>query len=176
MWKGRLGFPPDEVVRNTLLSTTQLIKTVEAEQRELMRDHRLTRLYPLRPHRVNDVCYSDTFFSSISSIRGYTMFQLFSLRDCKVDYAYLMRQKSQAHLMFQDFVRSVGAPNYVINDNAEELTGDDWLRVARNAMIETYTSEPEHQNSNLAERRGGALKDALLKLFHNTPWAPLAYW
>ena len=58
------------------------------------------------------------------------MFQLFALKDCKVDYLYLMKQKSQAHIAFKDFVREVGAPNYMINDHAEELTGENWLKVA----------------------------------------------
>ena len=104
------------------------------------------------------------------------MFQLFALKDCKVDYLYLMKQKSQAHIAFEDFVREVGAPNYMINDHAEELTGENWLKVARRSIIDTHVTEPYHQNENLAERRGGGLKDALQLLFFNTPSAPLMYW
>ena len=163
-------------MKNTLRMTSQLVKTVEAESRMLMRDHKLTRLYPLRPHRINDVVFSDTFFSSVTSIRGYSMFQLFSLRDAKTDFVFLMRKKSQAASKFSDFIRDIGAPNYVINDNAQELSGEDWTNVARHAMVSTYFSEAEHQNQNLAERRGGGIKDALQILFHNTPIAPLTYW
>ena len=163
-------------MQQTLANTSQLVTTVEAESRELMRDHRVTRLYPLRPHRINDTCYSDTFFSSLSSIRGFTMFQLFALKHSKVDYIYLMRKKSQAAEKFSDFVRNVGAPNYVINDSAMELTGDAWLTVARKAIIDTYCSEPFHQNQNLAERRGGALKESLQILYNHTPTALLKYW
>ena len=90
-----------------MANTSQLVTTVEAERRELMRDHRVTRLYPLRPHRINDTCYSVTFSCSITSIRGYSSFQLLSLAACKIDYVYLMRQKSQAPEKFQDFVRNV---------------------------------------------------------------------
>ena len=104
------------------------------------------------------------------------MFQLFCLKGCKVDHLYLMKKKSQASDTFDDYVRQVGAPNYMINDHASELIGDDWLRVARKAMINTFITEPHHQNSNLAERRGGGFKDVLQILFHNTPWAPLNYW
>jgi hypothetical protein len=64
----------------------------------------------------------------------------------------------------------------MINDHAKELTGEEWLKVARRAMIETFVSEPHHQNQNLAERRGGALKDNLQLLFYNTPWAPYRFW
>ena len=175
-WTARLGYPPEQVVRHTLGMTSQLVKTVEAESRMLMRDHKVTRLYPLRPHRINDVCFSDTFFASVSSIRGYSMFQLFCLRDAKTDFAFLMRKKSQAPSKFADFVRDIGAPNYMINDNAQELSGEEWTKVARHAMVSTYFSEAEHQNQNLAERRGGAIKDALQILYLNTPHAPLSYW
>ena len=176
VWRKRLGYQPNKVVKNTLLNTTQLVKTVEEDYRNVMRDHRLCCLFPLCPHRLNDVCYSDTFSSNVTLVRGYKCFQLFSLRDAKVDYPYLMKQKSQAPDMFSDFVRHVGAPNYMINDHAQELIGDDWLAVARHAIIDTHISEPEHQNENLAERRGGALKDNLQVLFMNTPCAPFAFW
>ena len=172
----KLGFHPKPVVVKTLENTTQLVKTVEAEQRELMRDHRLTRLTPLRPHRVNDTCFTDTFFSTISSVRGFIMFQLFCLQDAGVDYLYLMKKKSNAPDHFADYVREVGAPNYMISDSAEELTGSAWLDVARRSIIATAATEPEHQNANLAERRGGAIKDALQRLFLNTPHAPLRFW
>ena len=104
------------------------------------------------------------------------MFQLFALLHSKVDKVYLMRRKSQAADKFADYVRQVGAPNYMITDHAEELMGADWLAVARRSMIDTFLTEPYHQNSNLAERRGGSLKDALQILFLHTPWAPLKFW
>ena len=87
-----------------------------------------------------------------------------------------MRKKSQAPDAFADFVRMVGAPNYMVNDHAQELTGDAWLAVARHAMIATKITEPAHQNENLAERRGAALKDNLQVLFMNTPLAPFRFW
>ena len=74
------------------------------------------------------------------------MFQLFCLYTCKLDFLFLMRKKSQAPEMFEDFVRNVGAPNHIINDNSQELTGKAWLKVSRHSMIETHCSEPEHQN------------------------------
>lgn len=47
-WKQRLAFVPDHVVDKTLKATTQLVATVEAETREHMRDHLLTRLPELK--------------------------------------------------------------------------------------------------------------------------------
>ncbi len=175
-WHARLGYPPREVVKHTLESTTQMVKTVEAETRTYMRDHLKARLLPLRPHRINDVCFSDTFFSSQPSVRGFTMFQLFAFKHSKYDVIYLMKRKSQAPSKFQDLVREVGAPNAMITDNARELTGDKWLEVCHTYCIEDHTTEAYHPNQNLAERRGGDIKTAVLILFHHTPHAPIEFW
>ena len=84
VWRKRLGYPPSAVVKKTLENTTQLIKSVEAETRELMRDHRLTRLYPLRPHRINDVCYTDTFFQPSHLCGVIICFSSFVLRGVRL--------------------------------------------------------------------------------------------
>ena len=104
-WQARLGFPPLEVVQHTVKATTQMVKTVEAESRTYMRDHLKARLLPLRPHRINDTCFTDTFFSKIPSVRGFTMFQMFAFWQSKFDVPYLMTRKSQAPSRFQDLVR-----------------------------------------------------------------------
>lgn len=175
VWRKRLGYPPVTLVKKTLENTSQLVQTVEAETRDLMRDHRNAQVYPLWPHMINDICYTDTFFSTLTSVRGYTMFQLFCLKGCKVDHLYLTKQKSQSSDTFDDYIQQVGAPNYVINDHGAELIGDNWLQVSRKAMIDSFITEPHHQNSNLAERWGGALKDALQLLFFNTPWVAFTF-
>jgi hypothetical protein len=54
-WKQRLGFAPDHVVQKTLDATMQLVPTVEAETREVMRDHFQTRLPELKVRRVNRI-------------------------------------------------------------------------------------------------------------------------
>ena len=77
-WKRNLGFAPDHVVQKMLSATTQLVPTVESETRELMRDHFQTRLPQLKVRRSNDMCYVDTFSSSIVLIRGYTCWNLFA--------------------------------------------------------------------------------------------------
>lgn len=174
-WRANLGYPTSEVTKRTLKVTTRLVNTVEAETREYMRDHFKPRLECLRPHRINDVCFSDTFFSSISSVRGYKCFQMFALKESGHDVPYLMRKESQASTRFQDYVREIGAPRAIVNDNAKTMTGENWLSVCRTFCIEAHQSEAYHQNENLAERRGGMLKHAITKLFHHTN-APLEFW
>ena len=64
-WRANLGYPTFEVAKKTLECTTRYVSTVEAETREYMRGHFKSRLMSLRPYRINYVCFSDTFFSSI---------------------------------------------------------------------------------------------------------------
>ena len=54
-WRYRLGFPTYAVTKSTLINTTQIVQTLQAETREYMRDHYETRVWDLRPHRINDV-------------------------------------------------------------------------------------------------------------------------
>ena len=67
-WKHRLSFIPNLVVQKTLKATTQFVPMVEAESREHMWDHLLTRLPELKHQQINDTACCDTFFSSIPSV------------------------------------------------------------------------------------------------------------
>lgn len=58
-----LGYLSMETTRKTIQGSTQMVRTVEAEDREYMCDHFKERLLPLHPHRVDDVCFPDTFIS-----------------------------------------------------------------------------------------------------------------
>ena len=79
-WRKRLGYPTFDITKRTLVeSTTQFVNSVKAETREFMRDHRASRLLMLRPLQINDTCFHDVFFSSVTSIRRYTCFLLNAL-------------------------------------------------------------------------------------------------
>ena len=95
-WTKRLAFAPEEVITKTLQATTQLVPNIEAETRMIMRDHLKTRLPYLKTKRVNDTLYRDTFFSSITSIRGYTCFNLHCYKESALDVVYLMKRKVTA--------------------------------------------------------------------------------
>ena len=82
-WRARLGYPTMEVTRQTIQNTTQLVQTLQAETREYMRDHYKTRVWALRPQRLNDTMYSDTFFSSVRYVYGYKCFQMFAFEELK---------------------------------------------------------------------------------------------
>ena len=175
-WRGRLGYPTLEVTKKTIAATTQMVKTLEAETREYMRDHFKSRVRCLRPKRINDTLYSDTFFSSVSSIRGYSKFQLFTFKKCKRTICSLMKRESEAPDKYQDILRTIGAPNRTVTDNAKVCTGQRWTKLNRDYCIATGLTIPHHQNQNIAEFEGGCTKLRTIKMFHETPWAPPSYW
>ena len=70
-WRFRLDLPTYALTTLTLVNTTQMLQTLQAETREYMRDHYKTRFWALRPHHINDVMYSDAFFASMKSIQGF---------------------------------------------------------------------------------------------------------
>ena len=74
LWTANLGFPPAQVVENTLKNTTRYVNTLESENRQIMRDHQKARAIPLRPHRINERAFSDTYISCVESVRGYKYF------------------------------------------------------------------------------------------------------
>lgn len=163
-WKYRLGFIPDHVVQKTLACTTQMVPTVEAETREIMRDHFQTRLPELRLRRVNDTCYVDTFFSSVKSVRGYTCWTQYSFAKSGLDAVYLMRRRSQGPSTLPELITEYGAPNVMKSDNAPEFHGKRWVNCLRQNQITSAFTEPHHPNQNLCERRGGANKAMLTHL------------
>ena len=175
-WRARLGYPTLEVTKKTIAATTQMVKTLEAETREYMRDHFKSRVRCLRPKRLNDTLYSDTFFSSVKSIRGYSKFQLFTFKNCKRTICTLMKRESQAPDAYQDIIRTIGAPNRTVTDNAKVCTGARWTKINRDYCIESGLTIPHHQNQNIAEFEGGCTKLRTIKMYHETPWAPPAYW
>ena len=69
VWRACLGYSTFEVTEATMANTTQMVQTpLQSETREYMQDHYKTRVWALRPKRLNDTLYSDTLFSSIPSI------------------------------------------------------------------------------------------------------------
>jgi hypothetical protein len=76
-WSERLGHLNLDITKHTLLATTQLITSVEAENRITPRRHLKNRLPILRPKRLNEGFCSDTFYAKTKSIHGHTCAQIF---------------------------------------------------------------------------------------------------
>ena len=106
-----------------------MVQTLEAETREYMRDHLKTRVWALKPKRIDDVMYAHTFFSSIVSIGGFKYFQMFAFKSSKFEKVELMRREANAPEKYLDVIRSIGAPNKTVTDNVKVLTGHRWTNI-----------------------------------------------
>ena len=130
-WQANLGYPSVRTVKSTLRNTTHYVKTLEMETREYMRDYRKSRASPLRPTRIDDTLFTDTFYSTKKSIRGHTCFQLFALKKCMFSVATPMKTESNAYEVYTDFIISVGAPNMCVSDDARVYTSKRWKDINR---------------------------------------------
>ena len=90
-WRERLRYPSLEVTKSTLARNTQMAQTLQVETREYMIDHCKIGVWVLRPKKIDDDVYSDTYFSSIVSVRGYICFQTFAYKNSIFENIELMR-------------------------------------------------------------------------------------
>ena len=77
-WEERLGNEPELLTVKTLEATTQLCESpVEMDRREAPKRHHKKIILALYPRRIEGRTYSDTFFSSIKSVRNFACVQIF---------------------------------------------------------------------------------------------------
>jgi len=175
-WKQLLAFPSDKVVERTLISTTQLqVEPVESERRDIPRQHRKKRLMRLYPRRLKRRTDTDTFFSTIKSIRGYLCVQIF----CHVlsDYLYVrcMQRESQSHSAYQDYTREVGASEVLVTDNSRTQTGKKWETTSRAVMTKQRKFTAYNQNESKVERRIQDVKHKTVLVLQRS-CDPLVFW
>ena len=87
-----------------------------------MRDHCKTIVWTLGPNRIDDVIYSDTLFSSIVSVRGYTYFQIFAYKYSTFEKIELMCRDDNTSEKYEDVVISISASNTTEIYNTRVLT------------------------------------------------------
>ena len=149
-WQANLGFPTIEKTRQTLKNTTHYITSLEGETREYMRDYHKTRVFALRPRRLDDTLYVDCFFSSVRSIRNYTCFQMHALKHSKLSITTNLKKESNSPDAYIDFIINYGAPNKTVSDNAQVYRGTKWTNINRKYCIERGLTASYHQSSNFA--------------------------
>jgi hypothetical protein len=174
-WGQRLGKLNLETTKHTLMATTQMVNSVEAENRLVPRRHFKCRLPCLRPRRLSEGFSSDTFFPSMRSSRGYTCAQVFVGSRSGYTYVVPLKNKAYAYTALQDFIREVGAPQYLAVDAAREENMGEWLSVCRTYCIPQHTSEPSYQNQNRVERRIQDVKRRTMVIM-STYSTPSRYW
>ena len=68
IWRKRLAYAPEDIIRKTFDATTQYAMNVESENRMSGRRHFKPRFQFMKEKRINDIFHSDTFFPSVKRI------------------------------------------------------------------------------------------------------------
>ena len=175
-WRQLLAYPSEDVVKHTLQSTTQYcVEPIEMELRDIPRQHRKKRISPLHPRRLGGRVDTDTFFSSVKSVRGYKCIQLFVHVESDFIFVRCMQRESHSHGAYQDFIREVGAPQMIVSDNAKTQTGKKWEATSQSYLIKQRRFAPYNQNQNKAERRIQDVKHKVMMVLDRGR-APLKFW
>jgi hypothetical protein len=175
-WERQLGHPPEAILMKTIEATTQLcMAPIEMENRVAPRQHRKQRLLPLHPRRLEGRTDSDTFFSSVKSIRGYTCAQLFFHVGTGYLFVRCMRRESHSHGAYQDYIRNVGAPNVLLTDNSRTQIGQKWTKTSRENITKQIHIAPHNQQQNQAERKIRDIKTRVLVALRLSN-APTEFW
>jgi hypothetical protein len=115
------------VVDKTLSATMQMVDTVEAETWGHMWDHLVSWLPELKLNHVNDTACDHMFFSSITSVWGFTCWTPYYFLKSGFDVVYLMRWRSQGPSTLLKMVTNCGASSQMRSDNAPEFKGHTWM-------------------------------------------------
>ena len=118
---------------------------------------------------------TDTFFSSVKSIRKFKCVQIFVHLATQLLYVAFLKHESESHGAYQDFTRDVGIHNHLHSDNAQTETGKKWMKTSRQNRTKQTMSTPHHQNQNFVERKVNDVKNRTSHtLFCSN--APLTFW
>ena len=84
-----------------------------------MPDYRKSRSNPLRPMRIYDTLFTDTFYLTRQSIQGKKCFQIFALQKCIFSVAMPMKTESNVYDSYADFIINVGTPNIYVSNTTK---------------------------------------------------------
>ena len=172
----RLENCPIDITNLTLPTTTQLrAGDIDMNQREIPRTNRKKRGVPFAQRRMEGRTNSDTFFSSVKSIRGFRCVQLFFHLLTQFLWIANLRREKDNHGAYQDYIREVGTPNILLTDNAKSQTGKKWTETYRNNQTQQIMPAPDKQNQNTSDRKINDVKHRVdYTLF--TSQSPIVFW
>ena len=110
----------------TLLPSTQMVPSAQAETREVMCDHFQTRLPEFKIMRRNDILCMDTFFSFAMSMGECRCWNLHCPAKTSLDVVVPQCFRSQSLSALKSAVTECGVPHAVHADNAKEFKSQKW--------------------------------------------------
>jgi len=99
--------------------------------------------------------YTDTFFSSVPTLNGNTMAQVYT-NDHGYSKVYPMKLKSQTHETLSTFIHEVGIPSAIHSDDAKEIMQGRFKELCKEYHIPCSYTEPFSPWQNRAE---GAIRE-----------------
>ena len=135
----RLGNCPEVIAIKTLEATTQLRDgKLDMDQRGIPRMNHQKRRVSYAQRRLEGRTDSDTFFSSIKSVREFKCAQLFVHLITQCLWIGLLLREKDNHGAYRDFIREVGTPNVSLTDNTKSQV---WKQVEGNLPFQLDTTK-----------------------------------
>lgn len=174
-----LGWIRADRVKATLENTTQWYRQ---EKRIPMRKHYKSRFPAGNVPHLNDTVSHDTIISDtpaaddgIAGHAGCEIAELFACTSSALMMLVPMSDYTEMPQALQDFIRTHGAPNVLMSDNAKANISARLIDVLRFYNIYGQTSTPHQQNQNPVERKIQDVKNFTDILMDRT-FTPAKYW
>jgi len=163
---------PTQVIQDTLAATTQYARQT---LRLPLRRHYKSRFPALNVQRLDEDVATGTYFANVTAHDGSTCAQLYVGKVSLLTKVFGMKSDSEFPATLLDFIRSFGAMNCLISDNAKAELSSAVKNILRQFQITAHQSEPYYQNQNPAERRIQFVKSLVRTLMDQTG-SPSCLW
>ena len=145
------GWMSTATIEKTFENSTQ---NARIPQSTILKKHYKSPNPALNVHRRDEDVATDYIYSDTPAIdSGATGAQIFVGCKSKFTAAYGCKTDAQFVNALEDHIRDRGAPNRILSDNAQSQISNKVLEILRTYCIGAWTSEPEQQHQNPAERR-----------------------
>ena len=155
-WQRCLAWFPLKVVKKTRYATANYGYT-EYDSGN-MRLHRKSQSSVSPKNRLNESFSTDTFFAEKKALGGDSCVQIFCGTTSYYTWLKGMKTESEGPSALRDFIRQVGVPYSLRNDNTKMQSGKALMELCNVYTIGTETTEPHHPHQNPAENRIGTVK------------------
>jgi hypothetical protein len=118
--------------------------------------------------------YSDTLFSHVQSIRGFSCAQIFTDGHGFVR-VYPMKNKGEAHHALMQFIHDVGVPKDMLTDQAPEETRGEWGQIVKKYRIQQRRTEAHSPWQNRAKAEIRELKKLTRRALRSQS-TPIEFW
>ena len=155
-WQRCLAWFPLKVIKKARDATTNYAYT-EYDSGN-MRRHKKSQS-PVSPkNRPMESFWTDTFFAEEKALGGDSCVQIFCGSTSYFTWLKGMKTEFEGPSALRDFIRQVGVPFSLRNNNSKLQTGKAFMDICNFFTIGTETTEPHHPHQNPAENRIGTVK------------------